>query len=86
MDGSVEEPLPSTLGALAVAEILRDVGDQARIENTFAIACGIKAAIQVQVSAFEVETDLLGHLLQRFQALWEQNHVSGIDGRYRDRR
>jgi hypothetical protein len=34
MDSSVEEPLATALGALAVARILRDVGDQAGIKNT----------------------------------------------------
>jgi hypothetical protein len=34
MDGGVEEPLAAALGALAVAGILGDVGDQASIENT----------------------------------------------------
>ena len=31
MDGFIEEPLPSALGRLAVARILFDVGDQARL-------------------------------------------------------
>src|SRR2546426_1287321 len=37
MDGFIEEPLPSALGRLAVARILFDVGDQARIENALPI-------------------------------------------------
>jgi hypothetical protein len=33
MDGGVEEPLAAALGVLAVARVLGDVGDQARIED-----------------------------------------------------
>ena len=45
MDGSVEQPLAPAFGVLAIAGILLDVGDQARIENALAIMEGIKAAI-----------------------------------------
>jgi hypothetical protein len=38
------------------------------------------------VGTFQVYPNLLGHLLQRFQALWEQDHVGLVDGRHRDRR
>ena len=85
MDRGVEEPLAATLGALTVAGILRDVGDQARIENALTIACGIKATIEVHISASQVQAHLFGHLLQRFQALWEQDHVGLMDGSHRDR-
>jgi hypothetical protein len=71
MDDGVEEPLAASFGALAVAEILGDVGDQAGIDNALAIAGGIKAAIEVEIRAFQVHTHLFGDLLQRFQALWE---------------
>jgi hypothetical protein len=37
VDGFVEEPLAPTLGALAVAGILFDVGDHAGIENAASI-------------------------------------------------
>jgi hypothetical protein len=36
--------------------------------------------------AFQVQPHLCGHLLQRAQALREQDHVGRIDGRYGDRR
>jgi len=65
----VEEPLAPALGALAVGGILWNVGDYAGIENTLAIVCGIKAAIEVQIGASEVQPDLLGHLLQGVQTL-----------------
>ena len=81
MDGLVEQPRAPALGALAVAEILFDVGDHAGIENALAIVCGIKAAIEVEVGASQVQPDLLGHLLQGFQALWQQGHVGLIDWR-----
>src|SRR4030095_8653584 len=43
-----EQALPSALGALAIARILFDVRNQPRIENALPIACGIKAAIQIE--------------------------------------
>ena len=51
VDGGVEEPLAPALGALTIARILRDVGDQARIENALAIGDGVKATIEVEVGA-----------------------------------
>jgi len=71
MDGGVEQPLASTLGRLAVARILFDVGNQASIENAFAIVCGIKAPIEVEIGTSEVQIHFFGHLFQCFQALWE---------------
>jgi len=62
MDGGVEEPLAPALGRLAVARILFDVGDEARIENALPIACGIKAAIEVEVGSLEIYTNFFGHL------------------------
>jgi hypothetical protein len=60
MDRFVEEAFASALGHLAVAQILFDVGDEARIENALPIACGIKAAIEVNVN-------WRSELLQRLQ-------------------
>ena len=80
MASGVEEPLAPTLGALAVAGILWDVGDQAGIENALPIVRRIKAAIEIEIGASEVQPHLFGHPLQRFQTLWEQNHISLIDG------
>jgi hypothetical protein len=40
MEGSVEQPLAPAHGALAVARILGDVGEQARIENTLPVPVG----------------------------------------------
>src|SRR5262247_1779594 len=85
MDGGVEEPLAPTLGRLAVARILFDVGDEARIENALAIACGIKAAIEVEIGPSEIQPELFGHLFQCLQALWYQDHVGLIDRSHRDR-
>ena len=69
MDGFVEESLAPAFGGLAITGILFDVRDQARVENALAIACGVKAAIEVEVGSTEIYTDLFGHLFQRFQAL-----------------
>src|SRR5436309_12693118 len=86
MDGGVEEPLAAALGVLAVAGILGDIGDQARIEDALPIVCRIKATIEIEIGTSEVQSDLFGHFLQRLEALWQQDHVSLIDGRHGDRR
>jgi hypothetical protein len=86
MEGSVEPPLSPALGAFAIAGILGDVRDQAHIENTRAIAGGIKAAIKVEIRASELQPDLFSYLLQRFEALRDQDRVGRIDGRDGDRR
>src|SRR5712691_6081230 len=72
-------------GTLAVTRILLDVGDHTGIENALAIVDGIKAAIEIEISTSEVQPDLFGHILQRFQALREQDHVRLVDGRHGDR-
>ena len=64
---------------------LLDVRDQTCIENAFAIVGGIKAAIEVDLGAAEVQTHLFGHVLQRVQSLREQDHVCLIDGSHGDR-
>jgi hypothetical protein len=69
MDGGIEEPLASSLGALAVAGILFDVGDHARIENAFAIVRGIKARVKIQIGSSQVQPDRFGDPLQGFEPL-----------------
>ena len=64
MDGGVEEAFASVLDGLSVARILFDVGDHAGIENALPIVRRIKTAIQVEVRACQVQSNLLGHLLQ----------------------
>ena len=86
MDGFVEEAFASTLDSLSVARILFDIGDQACVKNALAIVRRIKAAIEVEVGAFEVYSCLFGHLFQRFQALRKQEHVGLIDGCHGNRR
>ena len=66
MDRFIEEPLPSTLGGFAIAWVFFDVRNHAHIENAFAVVRGIKAAIEVEIGASQVQTYLLRHLLQRF--------------------
>src|SRR5262249_40470887 len=69
MDHSIEQPLAPTLGAPAVAGVLCDVGDHPRIKYALAIRSGVKAAVEIDLSASEVQPDLFRHLFQRFQAL-----------------
>jgi hypothetical protein len=66
MDGGIEEPFAPSLGALAVAGILCDVGDHARIENARAIVRGIKASVEIQIGSSQVQTDRFGDPLQGF--------------------
>jgi hypothetical protein len=54
MDHGMEQPLAPTLGALAVARILWDVGNHTGIENALAIVCRIKAAIKIEIGPSEV--------------------------------
>ena len=66
---ALKNRLRPRLVRLAVARILCDVGDHARIEDALPIVRGIKAAIEVEIGASEVQPDLFGHLLQGLQAL-----------------
>ena len=40
----------------------RTTGNQASIENALPIACGIKAPIEVEIGAFEIQPHFFGHL------------------------
>src|SRR5262245_18820714 len=51
MNGSVEEAFASALGVLTVPGILFDVGDHTRIKYTLAICSGVKAAVEIELSA-----------------------------------
>src|SRR5215467_4718063 len=54
MDGCMEKAFTAAFGRLAVARILFDVGDHPRIENARAIRSGVKAAVEIDISASEV--------------------------------
>jgi hypothetical protein len=84
MDGGVEPPLASALGVLAVAGVLFNVGDHPRIENALTIRFGVKAAVEIDLSASEIQADLFRHLLQGMQTLGQQDHVRLIDGGHRE--
>jgi hypothetical protein len=86
MDHGIDQALPGALGGLAIARILFDVRNQPRMENALPIACGIKAAIQIELGPSEIQPDLCGHLFSRLQACREQGHVGLIDRSHRDRR
>ena len=86
MDGCIEEPLASALGGFAIAGILFDVGDHPRIENALAIRPGVKAAVEIDISASEVQPDLFRHFFQRLEALGQQHHISFIDRSHGNRR
>jgi hypothetical protein len=63
MDGFIEQPLAPALGGLPMTRILCDVRDHRGVEDHLAIVLGIKAAIEVDVGASEVQTDLFGYHL-----------------------
>jgi hypothetical protein len=69
MDHCIEQPLPASLGGLAMARVFCDVGNHPSIEDHLPIAHGIKATIEVEISASEVHPDLFGHFLQGLQTL-----------------
>ena len=54
MNGGIEESFAPSLGALAVAGILLNVGDHAGIESALAIVRGINASIEIQIGASQV--------------------------------
>ena len=62
MDRGVEQPLASTLGRFAIPRIFFDIGDEPRVEDHLPIAYGIKAAIEVEVGASEVQPNFFGRL------------------------
>ena len=64
MDGSIEEPFTPSLGALAVAGILFDIGDHARIEHTLTIVRGIKASVEIQIGSSKVTPTVLATLFK----------------------
>jgi hypothetical protein len=47
---------------------------------------GITTTIEVQGGSTEIDTHLFGHLFQRLQALWEEDHIGLIDRSHGDRR
>ena len=85
MDSGVEEAFAAALGELAVTGVLLDIGDEADIKNTLTIRSGVKATVEIDISASEGQPDLFRHLFQRFQALREQDHVGLVDGCHRNR-
>src|ERR1700730_8496208 len=80
MDRFIEQPLPSTLGRLTITWVFFDVGHHPSIENALPIACRIKAPIEIDIGASQIQPGLFGHLLQRFQSLWKQYHIRLIHG------
>jgi hypothetical protein len=63
MDGFVEQALAPALGGLAIAQILFENRNEPRIEDTLATAGRIKAAIEVEIRTFQVQTNLFGYLV-----------------------
>src|SRR6201987_3518046 len=79
MDRFVEQSLAPTLGGLAMTRVLCDIRHHASIEAHLLMARGIKAAIEVELRAFQYEARLLCYVLQCFQTIWKQHHICFID-------
>jgi hypothetical protein len=58
------------------------LGQSVKLATTYALAIrsGVKATVEIDIGASEVQADLFGHLLQGFQTLGQQDHVCLIDG------
>src|SRR5882724_5125461 len=76
----------SSLEFLRGYRILFDVRDHAGVEYALAISDRIKATIEVEIGASQVQPHLFRYLLQRLQALWQQHHIGLIDGCHGDGR
>src|SRR5215510_13090959 len=79
MDRFVEQSLAPTLGGFAMTRVLCDIRNHASIEDHLPIALGIKAAIEVEIRAFQYEARLFCDVLQCFQTIWKQHHIRFID-------
>jgi hypothetical protein len=79
MDCLVEQPFATALGTLAL--VLFDVGNQAGVEDRFAIGRRVKATIEVDIGALEVQPALLAYPLQSLQSFRQQHRIGFIDGR-----
>src|SRR5882724_3156603 len=86
MDGGVEEAFAAALRRLAITRILCDVRDHAGVEYALAIGERIKAPIEGEIGAVQVQPHFFGHLFQRLQALRQQHHIGLIDGCHGDGR
>ena len=69
MNRLVEQPLATTLGTLAVAWVLFDIGNQAGVEDRFAIRRRVKPAVEVEIRALEAQPALLAYPLQGLQPI-----------------
>src|SRR5262245_42864909 len=78
MDRCIEEALAPALGGLAITRILFDVRDQAGIEDALPVVCGIKATIEVEIGASQVQPHLFRHFFQRLETLRQQHHVGVV--------
>src|SRR5882724_640259 len=79
MESFVEQPLAPTLSGFAMARVLCDIRNHARIEDHLPIARGINAAIEVEIRAFQYEARLFCYVRQCVQTIWKQDHSRFID-------
>src|ERR1700733_6342676 len=85
MDGGIEQTLPPALRGLPVARVFLDVRDETRVEDGFAVAPGIKPAIEIEMRAVKVQIRQSGHPLQGVQSLWQEYGIGLILWRHRKR-
>ena len=72
MDRGIAEALPPALGGLPMPGGLWNGGEQAGMAKALPIAGGSAAAIEVAGGTAEGPSHLVGPLVQRSPALWEQ--------------
>ena len=72
MEGGIEEPFAPALGALAVAGIRCDVGDQAGIEHARASVRGINASVEMQRGSSRSKPTVLATLFKALRPAGRQ--------------
>jgi hypothetical protein len=64
LDRFLEQALSPSLRGLALAWVFCDVRTHPCIEHALPMACGINAALAVELGFLQVQSNLFGHLLQ----------------------
>src|SRR5262245_42433891 len=86
MEHGIEQPLAPTLGALAVARILWEVGNHTGRQDPLPLVRRIQAARQLERGPAENPPALLRHLFERRQACREPDPVGLLPRSHRARR
>src|SRR3954465_4080654 len=85
MDGGIEQTLPPALRGLPIARVFLDVGNEARVEDRFAIAPGIETAIEIEIRTLDRQIRQSGHALEGIQSIRQEHGIGFIHRCYRKR-